>query len=326
MMTQLNLNMRDILNARKQLTNYIRKTPVESSKHFGEQLKGEIYLKLENQQVTGSFKIRGVLNKLLSLSEEELEKGCLCASSGNHGIALAYASKLVGTKAKIVVPEGTPTTKIRKLKRYGGEVTVEGETYDDAEKKAKEIEERENLTFVSSYNDLKVIAGQGTIGLEVLEEVPQIDTFVTPIGGGSLISGIAVAAKTIDPDIRVIGVQSAASPFMYESLKVGRILDLEEVNFQPSIATAIYGGVEEGSVTFDFIQKYVDEILLVEEEEIKDTVKELIQFHTIFAEPASAAGVATLKRHHDIFKSHKSVFVISGGNIGYELLKNLLSK
>lgn len=318
--------MKDIFNTKKQIKKYIRRTPVESSEYFGGQLEGEVYLKLENQQVTGSFKIRGVLNKLLSLSDEELEKGCLCASSGNHGIALAYASSLLGIEAKIVVPEGTPRTKVMKLKRYGGDVIIEGETYDDAEKRARELEERENLTFVSSYNDLKVIAGQGTIGLEVFEEIPSIDTFIAPIGGGGLISGIAVAAKAIDPDIRVIGVQSAASPFMYESLNAGRILALEEVNFQPSIAKAIYGGIEEDSITFDFIQKYVDKILLVEEKEIKETVKELVKYHTLLAEPASAASLATLKSHQDLFKDHKSVFVISGGNIGYELLRKLLSK
>lgn len=314
----------DILKAEKRIRNFIRKTPLEYSYYYSDKMNGDVYLKLENQQVTGAFKIRGALNKILTLDDKDVEKGVVAASSGNHALGVAYASKMKGIRSTIVVPKITPKIKINNIKRYGANLILYGKYYDEAEKKAKEIAEKKGLIYISPYNDPYIIAGQGTIGLEIYEENADIDTVISPVGSGGLISGIAVAAKRINPNVRVIGVQSAASPIFYRSFEVGRIFGIDEVELHESIAEGLYGGLEKNSMTFDIAREYVDEILLVEENEIKDTIRSLIDHHHQIVEGSGAVGPAALVKYKDKFKGRKVSVVISGGNIDIDLLRQII--
>jgi len=315
------MNLLDVIRAENRIREYIRKTPMEYSEYYSGVTGGKVFMKLESLQVTGSFKVRGALNKIITLSDEERSRGVVTASAGNHGKALAYASMLFGIKAVIFVPEYAPKTKIEAIKGYGAELKIVEGSYDKAEKKAHEYAVEHNMTFVSPYNDPQIISGQGTIGLEILRDKPSIENIVVPVGGGGLISGISLAAKEINPEIRVYGVQSASSPVMYESLKAGRIV---EVELKPSIAEGLHGNIEKGSITFDVIKKYVDEMLLVEEEDIANAIRDLVKHHQLISEGAGAAGLAAIHRYRDKFKGEETAVVVSGRNIDLERIKKIL--
>ena len=315
------MNLLDVIRAEKRIRQYIRETPLEYSEYYSDVTNGRIFMKLESLQVTGSFKVRGALNKIITLSDKERSRGVVTASAGNHGKALAYASMLFNIKAVIFVPEYAPKTKIEAIKRYGAELKIVEGSYDKAEKKAREYAVEHGMTFVSPYNDSQIIFGQGTIGLEILRDRPSVKNIVVPVGGGGLISGISLAAKEINPEVRVYGVQSTSSPVMYESLKAGRIV---EVELKPSIAEGLHGNIEKGSITFDVIKKYVDEILLVEEEYIVDAIRDLVKHHQLIAEGAGAAGLAALSKYNDKFRGSETVVVVSGRNIDIERIKKIL--
>src|SRR5665647_620825 len=218
------VTLQSIENAQKAIAPYAKTTPLVRSKFLSELCNAEVYLKLENLQVTHSFKIRGVINKLLNLTSEEKSRGVVTASAGNHGQAVAFGAKELGFKAKIVVPTNTPKVKVDGIRQYGAELLLFGATYPEAERKAKELAQVEGRLFISPYNDELIVAGHGTIGLEVLEELPNVDVVVVPVGGGGLISGISIAVKSLNPNVQVLGVQSAAVPIMFESLKSGKIV------------------------------------------------------------------------------------------------------
>ncbi len=317
------LGLRDIYLASRRLKGRLRETPLEQSHLLGEICGAEVYLKLENQQVTGSFKVRGAINKMLSLSEEERERGVITASSGNHAQGVGYAARELGVDAVIVVPKRTPRVKIEAIKRYGVKLIVHGEEYIEAERYARTLERESGRTFISPYNDPEVIAGQGTIGLEMMEESPEIETILVPVGGGGLISGIGCAAKGLSERVEVIGVQSVASPVMYESLKRGRIIEME---LGESIAEGLHGGIEEGSITFDLCRSLVDGFILVEEDSIREAIRLLVYRQRQVAEGAGVVGVAALLESPDRFRGRKVGVVISGGNIGEELLRQILSE
>jgi len=275
-------------------------------------------LKLENQQHTGSFKVRGAFNKLLQLSEEDRLNGIVAASSGNHAQGLGYAGNRLGVEATIVVPSHTPSVKVEAIRRYGVELIVHGEEYMDAERLARRMEREQEKSYVSGYNDLQIIEGQGTLGLEMLKLDPDLDLILVPVGGGGLISGVGSAVKGVDKQIEVVGVQSVASPVMCESIRRGRIVDVE---LGDSVAEGLHGGIEEGSITFEMCEEYVDDFILVQEE----TITEAIAYHLFLdhqvVEGAGAVGAAAILENPERFKGRNVGVVVSGGNIDEGLLK-----
>jgi threonine dehydratase len=314
------MQLLDFYGARRRISHLVRETPLEFSPFLSKVCGGEVWLKLENQQLNGSFKARGALNKILQLSDEERKRGIVAASSGNHAQGVGYASKMLGINATIVVPGNTPSVKIEAIRRFGVELVVHGEEYMDAERLAREMEQEGGMTFVSPYNDLEVIAGQGTIGLEMMETMPDLEAVLVPVGGGGLIAGVGCAVKAIDDAVEVIGVQSVASPVMCESIKQGRIVEME---LEDSVAEALHGGIEEGSVTFDMCQEYVDDFILVQEEAIVKAIATLLALQHQIVEGAGAVGVAALMENPERFRGRKTGVVITGTNIDEELLRQV---
>ena len=293
---------------------------MERSDFLSDLTGGEVYLKLENQQVTGSFKIRGALNKLLQLSEDEKARGFVTASSGNHAQGLAYASKLLGAESTIVVPENTPKVKIEAIRKYGVNLVIYGREYLEAEKFARKIEKEDRKVFISAYNDLDIIAGQGTIAIEMFDENPDLNMILVPVGGGGLISGIASYVKNVF-GCEVLGVQSENSPVMFESLKQGKIVEIES---KSSIAEALHGGIEEGSVTFEICRRLVDEIVLVKEESIINGIRLMIKTHHQVVEGGGVVGVAALLESPERYREKSMGIVISGGNLDEKIIKLLI--
>jgi threonine dehydratase len=253
---------------------------------------------------------------------EEKARGIVTASAGNHGQAVAFAARKLNFPAKIVVPKNTPKMKIEGIKKYGAELVLFGDIYDEAEQKAKDLAREEGLVFISPYNDEWIIAGHGTIGLEIIEALPNVDTVIVPVGGGGLISGISIALKSIKPNVHVIGVQSEASPVMYESLKAGKIID---AHMTESIAEGLSGGIEKDSVTFKIVQEYVDEVLLASEESIRRAVFLLWDCEKQVVEGSGAAAIAPLIEKKRVFAGKTVVAVITGGNIEGELFRSILA-
>jgi len=319
------ITLQTIQNAKKTITPLIKKTPLVYSQFLSAFCNGEVYLKLENQQLTNSFKIRGALNRMSQLNPDEKKRGVVTASSGNHGQAVALAAEHLQLTAKIVVPALVSKAKLDKIQKFDVEVIQEKDgtplNYDDVEPFAREIAEQEGLTYISPYNDEGIIAGQGTVGLEILEDL-DVDTIIVPIGGGGLISGIALAAKSNQPTIQILGVQSEASPTMYESWKQGKILPVEEEN---SYADGLMGGLEQGTITFDLIRHYVDEVVLVKEETIKEAIFLLYENEQQITEGAGAISISPILENKDLFKGKTTVSVISGGNIENTLLQDILT-
>jgi len=314
------IRLNDIYAARKRVSRWARRTPMEHSPGLSDLCGGDVWLKLENQQVTGSFKIRGAANKILLLSDEERGRGVVTASSGNHAQGVGYASRELGVKATIVVPERTPMVKIDAIRRYGVELIVEGDEYMDSEHLARRIERDEGKTFVSAYNDMELIMGQATVGLEMVEDAPDIDTVLVPVGGGGLASGVASVFKQTG-DAEVIGVQSVASPVMYECVKRGEIFDMP---LEDSVAEGLHGGLEHGSVSFDICRRLIDDWVILEEEDILAAIGYMLHEHHMLVEGAAAVGPAAVMKHPRRFKNRKVGVVVSGGNLSTEILRRVV--
>jgi len=318
------VTLQNIQNAQKTIVSYAKTTPLIRSKFLSELCSADVYLKLENLQVTHSFKIRGVINKLLNLTSEEKARGVVTASAGNHGQAVAFGARKLGFKAKIVVPTNTPKVKVDGIKQFGAELVLFGATYPEAERKAKELAQIEGRLYISPYNDEFIVAGHGTIGLEVFSELPNVHVVVVPVGGGGLISGVSIALKSLKPNVQVYGVQSAAVPIMFESLKSGEIVKPHRHEGK-TIAEGLSGGVERGSITYSIVQQYVDEIFLVREESIRHAVYVLWENEKQVVEGSGAAAVALLLENKDLFVDKTVVLVLTGGNIDDALFQNLLA-
>jgi threonine dehydratase len=318
------VTLQKIQDAQKTIAPYAKHTPLIQSKFLSQLCKAEVYLKLENLQVTHSFKVRGVINKLLNLTTEEKARGVVTASAGNHGQALAFGAKELGFKAKIVVPTNTPKVKVDGIRQFGAELVQFGGTYPESERKAKEIARAEGLLYISPYNDELIVAGHGTIGLELLEQLPNVDVVVVPVGGGGLISGISIAVKGLKPTVQVLGVQSAAVPIMFESLKTGEIVKPHRHEAK-TIAEGLSGGVEKGSITFEIVQQYVDDLFLVREESIRHAVYLLWENDKQVMEGSGAASVALLLENKDLFVGKKVVLVLTGGNIDESVFQAVLA-
>ena len=279
-----------------------------------------MWLKLENYQVTGSFKIRGATNKLLSLSEEERRRGVVTSSSGNHAQGVAYAARELGVEAIVVVPELTPKVKIDAIKEYGVNLIVEGREYMDSERLARKIERDEGLTFVSPYNDLDLIKGQATVALEMVEDQPDLDMVLVPVGGGGLASGVASVYKQAT-DASVIGVQSVASPVMYECIRKGHIHDIPLMD---SYAEGLHGGLEEGSVTYEICRDLIDSWIILEEKAILEAIGFMLHSHHMLVEGAAAVGPAAVMTDPGRFKDKRVGIVVSGGNLSEDALRKIV--
>lgn len=318
----LSVSFFDIVKAHKDLQGQMTKTPLLRSDALSGAAGADVWLKLECLQKTGSFKVRGALNKIASLSEAELAKGVITASAGNHAQGVAYAASLKGVSALIVVPKTAPETKKAGIKKYGAELIVHGDNYDEAEAHAYQLAEETGRTFVHAFEDDQIIAGQGTVGLEALLEEPDFDTIIVPAGGGGLICGIATAAKAINPAVKVIGIQTHASPPWYYSFREGRLVDVE---YSDSLADGLHGGITQGNL--DLALKIVDDILLVEEEHVAQAMHWLAKEHHLMVEGSGAVGVAALLQGAVSGIAGKKVLtIVSGSNVDAGKLAKLIAR
>lgn len=315
------IDYQKVVNAQQTIQPFIQETALYESHFFSKFCDSKVFLKLENEQITNSFKIRGAYNKLLNLTSIEKQKGIITASSGNHAQAVALVAAQLNIPAKIIVPNNTPLTKLDKIKQYPVILELVGNNYDESENYALSLAKKENLTYISAYNDELIIAGQGTIGLEILEVLPTVTDLLVPLGGGGLLSGIAIAVKHLNPKIRIFGIQTEACPAFYESLKVGEIVDVE---MSDSIADGMYGGIEKGSITFDIIKELVDDVLVVKESIISRSIALLWQKDKVKVEGAAASAIAPLLQFKKNFKNKIIVSIISGGNIDSNLFEKII--
>jgi threonine dehydratase len=313
----------EIAKAHERIKKYAKTTPLIASTTFSEMTGNEIYLKLENFQKTGSFKVRGSINKIFQMSEIDVRNGLITASAGNHGQAVAYASSLKGFKSFVVVPKGTPINKILAIESYGAEIITAGYTYDQAYEKAREIQVEKDLVFIHAYNDQDIIYGQGTIGLEILEDLPNVDIIVVPIGGGGLISGIASYCKNKNADIKIIGVETEAFKSIHESLESGerKVIDPSGTTIADGIAVKV-----PGELTFPIIKEYVDEILLCNDDQIANAILLLMERAKVITEGAGAISLAAIlsTEYFKKIKDKKIVAILSGGNIDVNLINRII--
>jgi threonine dehydratase len=312
------VTLEDIRAAARTIRDAVERTPTHRSLTLSKIAHCQIYLKFENLQFTASFKERGALNKLLSLSAAERKRGVAAMSAGNHAQGVAYHAGRLGIPATIVMPEGTPFNKVKHTKDFGAHVVIEGATLSEAYARARAIASEQNLVFIHPYDDPKVIAGQGTVGLELLEDAPDVDVLVVPIGGGGLISGIAVAAKALKPSIEIYGVEARLYPSMYDALKQAEL---------PCAGQTIAEGIavkEPGQLTRRFCNALVKDVLLVREDEIERAVATLLEIEKTVVEGAGAAAYAAVAANPELFRGRKVGIVLSGGNIDMRLLSNVI--
>lgn len=314
------LTLDKIYHASYVLKDVIRHTHLVKARVTGNGC--EVYLKPENLQITGSFKVRGSGYKISQLTEEEKKRGVIACSAGNHAQGVALAATKYGIKSLICLPDGAPISKVEATKNYGADVCMVPGVYDDAYNEALRLRDEKNYTFIHPFDDENVIAGQGTIGIEILDEMPDVDAVVCAIGGGGLISGVACAIKSLNPNIEVYGVQAEGAPSMYESVRKGEPVRLDKVS---TIADGIQVK-EPGENTFKLVQKYVDDIVTVTDDEISSAILELIESQKMIAEGAGAAPVAAVMFNKLPLKGKKVVCVVSGGNIDVTILSRVIKR
>lgn len=314
------LTLDNVYKASYVLRDVVRKTDII----YAPKLKpgSEIYLKTENLQITGSFKVRGAYYKMTKLSEEERKRGVVACSAGNHAQGVALAAQKNGIQAVICLPDGAPISKIEATKSYGARVELVEGVYDDAYKKALDLRDSEGYTFVHPFDDEDVIAGQGTIALEIADQLPELDSVIVPIGGGGLISGIAYAIKSINPNVKVYGVQAAGAPSMFNSLKDGKIEELSSVS---TIADGI-AVKKPGELTYEIVSKYVDKIVTVSDDEISAAILALMEQHKLVTEGAGAVAVAAAMFGKVETEGKKTVCILSGGNIDVTILSRVIKR
>lgn len=316
------ITLEDILAARERIRDAVFASPCAYSETFSRLAGNQVYFKLENLQMTGSFKERGALNKILQLTAAERQRGVICASAGNHAQGVAYHATRLGIHATIVMPINAPLTKVSASRQYGGEVLLHGNNYDEAFAEAQRLCRERSLTFIHAFNDDAIIAGQGTVGLEILEQTPDVEAIVCPIGGGGLIGGIAVAVKTLKPSVRIVGVQTARLPSMRHAL------DARHPVTVPASST-IADGINVrcvGERTLEIASRYLDEYVTVEEEEIASAILQLLEREKTVAEGAGAAASAALIEHKTSLAGRKVVALICGGNIDPIFLTRIIER
>lgn len=310
------VSVRDVYLARQSIAPWVLQTPVIETLERDHGFKA--YLKLENLQRTGSFKVRGAFNKLLSLDEEARARGVIAVTTGNHGRAVAYAARVLGLQAVICLSKDTVASKVEAIRRLGAEIVEAGESYDEAVEVAFDLRRRRGLAMIHPFDDPRVIAGQGTLGLELLEQIPQVDAILVPLSGGGLAAGVGVAVKATDPGIRLIGVSMVRGPVMIESLKAGHPLTLPE---EKTLADALVGGIGEGNQhTFRMCHELVDETVLVSEDEIAAAMAFAYREHHVVVEGGGAVGLAALLSGKCEAYEESVAVVVSGGNVAVATL------
>ncbi len=317
------IELSEVIQAKRLISDVIAKTPFILAPLLSERVDANVFLKKENLQLTGAYKIRGAFNKIASLSDKEKQRGVVAASAGNHAQGVGYSARHFGIRAVIVMPEATPLLKVTGTKDLGAEVILHGDNYDEAYEYALKYAKENNLIFIHPFEDQKVIAGQGTVGLEMLDEIKDLNTILVPIGGGGLITGIASAVKQIDPSTRVIGVVSKGAPAMYNSFKAKSVLNSKSVR-------TIADGIAVRDVSkqnLKHILELVDDIILVDDEEIATAVLFLLERQKIVVEGAGATGVAAVMHKKFDFKKGENIgIVLSGGNIDVGMLSVIIEK
>jgi threonine dehydratase len=323
-MSTSDVTMLDIYLARQRIASIAKRTPLIHSPLLTERVGGSTYLKLESLQETGSFKIRGAANKMLGLTAEEKVRGVITVSSGNHGRAVAYVARQLGIQAVICLSTRVPSNKVDAIKRLGAKVVVHGNSYEDAEKHTLQLQEERGLTLIDPFDDPLVIAGQGTIGLEILEDLPEVNTVIVPLSGGGLMSGTALAMKSASPAIRAIGVSMDRAPVMYHSLKAGKPITMEE---EDTIADALVGNIGlNNKYTFRMVQRYVDDVVLVSDEEIAEAMVFALEAHRLIVEGGGAVGIAALLHQRASKLGRNIVVVVSGSSLSLPLLLKVAGK
>jgi len=313
---------KDVLDAKKVVSKYLIRTPLLYSKHLSRILECDAYVKCENVQITGAFKVRGGVNLVSKLCEEERRKGVIAVSTGNHGLSVAYAASLFDVDATIVMPEKANPFKVQAIKDLGAKVVFHGKDYDEAKEWTEKEAAKEGYRYIHSGNEPYLIAGVGTLYLEILEDLPDVDVIIVPVGGGSGASAACIVAKTINPKIKVIGVQSSGAPAVYLSWKNRKIVKMKEVKtFAEGLATRA-----PFELTLDIMWKYLDNMILVEDEEIAKAIILLLQTTHQVAEGAGAAATAAALKIKEQIKGKKVALVLSGGNISFDKLKEIITK
>ena len=303
--------------AAARIRDMVRCTPLVRSEAFSAEFGARIHFKLENRQTTGSFKLRGASNRIMTLTAAERGRGCVAASSGNHGAAVACAMQQLGASGVIFVPQQTSSTKIDAIRQYGGEVRFFGTDGLDTEEHARTFAARHGMTYISPYNDAQVIAGQGTCGVEITEQLPDVDAVFVAVGGGGLIAGTGSVLKQHNPDIRITGCQPCASPVMARSIDAGHIVDMPS---EPTLSDGTAGGIEKDAITFPLTRTVVDEFVLLEEHQIAGAVLRFLETEGDTIEGAAGVAVAALSESRELIRGLNVVVIICGGNISKEAL------
>ena len=316
------MDLNQIISAREKMKGIIHQTPLDFSQTFTDMSHNEVYLKLENLQKTGSFKVRGSINKLTSLSKEELSKGVIAASAGNHAQGVAYSSKMLNIPCTIVMPKGAPLSKIQATKNYGAEIVLEGDVFDDALAHAMELSEKQGFTLVHTFDDDEIIAGQGTIGLEILEQLPDVEAIICPVGGGGLIAGIAVAVKEKNPNVAIYGVEASACPSMAQSLLEKKPITVPSA---PTVADGI-AVKKPGVRNLEIVEKYVDDLVTVDELEMIRTMFLLLERNKLLVEGSGASSLAALLYEKLNIKGKKVVALLSGGNVDVNFISRIIER
>lgn len=311
-----------VVEAYSTIKSFIRETPLEYSPYLSEKCECNVYLKLENQQVTGSFKARGALNMILNLTAEQKKNGVLTASTGNHAAAVGYALEIAHTSGEIFMPENVAEIKVQNLKQYSKvKINLFGKDSVDSEREAIEQAKLQDKVYVSPYNNEEIIGGQGTVAYEIMQQLPKANHILVPVGGGGLISGIGGYAKEENKQIEIVGCQPENSAVMYHSVQAGKVLDMDSL---PTISDGTAGGIEAGSITFPICQRYVDEYHLLEEPEILEALGILLKHHQIMVEGAAGLSIAGLIKHKQRYKHKNVVLIICGNKMSLELLQSAI--
>ncbi|MEW8986726.1 MAG: threonine ammonia-lyase, partial [Bacillus sp. (in: firmicutes)] len=314
--------LEDIYSARGKMRGMIHQTPLEYSKTFSKLAKNEVYLKLENLQKTGSFKVRGSFTKMLSLRKTEVEKGVIAASAGNHAQGVAFSSHLLNIPCTIVMPKGAPISKLLATRQYGAEVELHGSVFDEALNYALELKQQTGAAFVHPFDDQYVIAGQGTVGLEILEQLPDVEAVICPIGGGGLIAGLAMAIKEQKPNVKIYGIEALACPSMKQSVQSNKVITVDSM---PTMADGI-AVKKPGELPFQIVQKYVDNIFCVDEMEIARTMLMMLERSKLLVEGSGACSLASLLYHKIPIEGKKTVALISGGNVDVSFISRIIER
>ena len=310
-----------VLEAHERCQNILSPTPLEHSLHLSKEIEGEVWLKLDSMQRTSSFKFRGAINKILSLSEAELDKGVVSASTGNYALAVAEAVKIRRHRATIYVAEDLEPSRLELLRSHGLDLVIHGKGAWDAEKEARRVAEEEDKIYVSPYNDPIVVGGQGTCGYEISKQLPDVDAVLFACGAGGLLTGSAGWLKFHNPDVEAFGVSPENSPVMYESMRTNKMVEMETF---PTLADTCAGGVDLDTITLELLQRYVEEIVLLTETEIEESIRLLFEQHRLVVEGSGALGVGGLLKRKERFKGKRVVAVVCGRNIDLEVFKRII--